>query len=334
MPPTQDKLILITTIQPDTNEKDVSEVLRCADDVKKTLLKKGFYVQTIHIKKEDFYHLSNLEKKIKTINPKCIFNLFEGFKTDSKTEARFAKILETTGIPFTGNNSTTLEICLNKNKVKDILGKNNIPVPKGVFIKDIHELNPNLFNPPVFIKPCFEDASIGIEEDSLVTKPQYIYKTAARKLKHFPQGIIIEEFIPQEEYNVCFLGHFPYKLLGTAILDYRQHSNFEPFLTYNSKWEETSRAFKTLTPSCGENIANDLKQQLLTLSATAGKLLGCQSYFRVDLRRREKQLFILDVNPNPDINTDSGFMRQAGHAGFHYDDIIEQILTFAINHGA
>jgi D-alanine-D-alanine ligase len=48
------------------------------------------------------------------------------------------------------------------------------------------------------------------------------------------------------------------------------------------------------------------------------------------MREKDGELFVLDVNPNPDINRDSGFMRQAYAKGYTYEDVIEKILKSAI----
>jgi D-alanine-D-alanine ligase len=40
-------------------------------------------------------------------------------------------------------------------------------------------------------------------------------------------------------------------------------------------------------------------------------------------------LFVLDANPNPDINIDSGFMRQACYRGYAYGDIMTMILRLS-----
>ncbi|MBU2250643.1 MAG: ATP-grasp domain-containing protein, partial [Candidatus Omnitrophica bacterium] len=278
------------------------------------------------IDKKDFLDPQGLKEKVNKNNPVCIFNLFEGFCDDSAKEAEFVKVLEASGIPFTGNPSAALEICLNKQKVKNILRRNKIPVPAGIFIDKTRSLDIEAFNFPLFIKPCFQDASVGIEEDCLVLKKEELLKTINSKLKRFPKGVLVEEFIDGKEYNAAFLGSFPYELLGIGKLDYQRHENLTPFLTYASKWEEAAPEFKKLVFSPCLEISDSLKDEIVGLSQRAAEALGCSGYFRVDFREKNNRLSILDVNPNPDINPDSGFISQARRKGYSYIGILEKIL--------
>lgn len=327
----KEKLIIITVAREDTEAKDILDALRCAESVKQTLLDREVLAKTVYIEKNDFSTPGMFERKIKKQKPDCVFNLFEGFSADSDKEGEFIKALEDIGMPFTGNPSLTLKNCLNKQAVKDIFVRNKISVPGGMVINSINDLEGSNLRLPLFVKPCFEDASVGIKEDSLVTKVNNLYKIVSKRLKEFPRGLLIEEFIPGREFNVGFLGRFPYELLGVSVMDYIRYQNFVPFLTYDSKWESSCRSFKALVPSCEEKIEDSLRREIVDIASHAGKVLGCRGYFRVDLREKKGELFVIDVNPNPDINKDSGFMRQAYHKGYSYGDVMGKILKEAVS---
>ncbi|MCM8756818.1 MAG: ATP-grasp domain-containing protein [Candidatus Omnitrophica bacterium] len=326
---TSNRVLLITISGEKRNKKDVKGAWQCKRSLEEVFLKKGLKFTEIILNKRDFENRDNLKKKILNKEPACIFNLFEGFSGDSYKEAEFVEILEELGVPFTGNNYYALKTCLNKAKVKEVLKKEGIPTPNGLFVREIKDVSFKDLLFPVFIKPCFDDASIGIDRDSLVKDRHLIEKVLVKKLRAHPQGLIVEEFIPGKEYNVGFLGDYPYELLGISVIDYSKYKDFTPFLTYNSKWEEDSEEYKILIPSCNEKIDEDLKKKILNISLRAGKILGCRSYFRIDLREKDGKLFVLDINPNPDINKDSGLMKQAYHKGYTYEDIIEKILIFS-----
>ena len=49
------------------------------------------------------------------------------------------------------------------------------------------------------------------------------------------------------------------------------------------------------------------------------------------MRSRDEAVFVLEVNPNPDLSADAGFMRAARAGGRTYLGTIEQILSCALN---
>jgi D-alanine-D-alanine ligase len=150
-----------------------------------------------------------------------------------------------------------------------------------------------------------------------------------RKLEEFPRGLILEEFIPGREFNVGFIGDHPYEILGVSMIDYSCHSNWLPFLHYDSKWDPSCVEFQEITPVLEEGIPPAFRRQLVSIARRAGEALGCRGYFRVDLREKDGIPYVLDVNPNPDINEDSGFARQGRSRGYSYDEVVERILAYA-----
>jgi D-alanine-D-alanine ligase len=239
-----------------------------------------------------------------------------------------------TNIPFTGNSSFTLCACLDKAMTKNILKRSGILVPKGIVVKNITNLKMNNLSFPVFVKPCSEDASVGISKDSLVYSKKGLRDILKKRLKKFPKGLIVEEFLPGEEYSVAFLGNRFYEALGVSAINYSLYKDFPPFLTYISKWDEKANEFKKIKPSRVLMADVNLKKRIISLARKAAKVLGCRGYFRVDLRTKDGKIFIIDVNPNPDINIESGYVKQARQSGYSYSEIIEKIIQLSGAPGA
>ena len=179
---------------------------------------------------------------------------------------------------------------------------------------------------PVFVKPCSEDASVGIGNDSLVYCKNELLAVLRKRLREFPRGLIVEDFLPGEEYSVAFLGNNPYEVLGVSVINYSLYKNLPQFLTYASKWDKKTNEFKKIMPSRGAVIDKNLKKGIISMAVKAAKALGCRGYFRIDLRAKCGKIFVIDANPNPDINIDSGYVKQAIQGGHSYIELIEKII--------
>jgi len=50
----------------------------------------------------------------------------------------------------------------------------------------------------------------------------------------------------------------------------------------------------------------------------------------VDLREKDGMLFVIDVNPNPDLSAGGGFMRQCRESGMSELDTVSAIVELAL----
>ena len=60
--------------------------------------------------------------------------------------------------------------------------------------------------------------------------------------------------------------------------------------------------------------------------------LNCRDYARVDIRlSNDNILYVIEINPNPDISVDSGFSRAAKYHGLTHGQLLYKISEFALN---
>lgn len=321
--------VLITVTKEDTLRPDVLDNRRCARAVFAVLAEK-YKPVVLGIAPGDFRNISALKRKIRLLKPACIFNLFEGFGVDPGKEAVFIKVLTQLGVPFTGNTFKPVLTCSDKSRAKAILARCGIRVPLGIVVKKTLPYSLEGIDFPVFVKPLAEGGSVGVDSSALAADFSRLKEVVAQKIDQFPAGLLVEEFISGNEYNVGFLGNRPYELLGVSVIDYKKYNKFKPFLTYSAKWDTQSGEYRELVPSLEEKLDKSREKRIIALSHKAGVALGCRGYFRVDLREKDGELYVLEVNPNPDINTDSGFLKQAYHKGYTYPQVIEKIVNIAL----
>ena len=322
--------LLVIASEEETEREDMLDILRCRNAVMEGLSSAGYDVTGLNITPADFQDLPSMIRRIRGMRPSCIFNLFEGFSGKPVLEREFCRILENLDIPFTGNTSATLGKCLNKDETKKHLKKAGIAVPGGYIVRSNLQSIPSRIRYPLFIKPCCEDGSVGIDHRSIIMGPEDLAARLEEKLLRHPSGIVVEEFIPGREFNVAFLGNGPYEMQSVSVLDYARYEGVQPFLGYDSKWDPASPDYSMTFTELDEGKDRELKTSIGRIASKAGHVLGCRSYFRVDLRERDGKMYVLDVNPNPDINLDSGFVRQSRTRGYSYPQLLEHIINLAL----
>ena len=306
---------------------DVSDAARAREFVASALRDTGWRPVPVDITAPLLSSFEGTAALLASTGADCVFNLFEGFGEDSEAECAFRAIVEDMGIPCTGNPSSVLEICLSKDRCSRMLRSSGIPVPEGVFLRAGEDRSEVYrMRRPLFIKPAAEDASVGIDGSSLVTDGDDVDAILSEKLARFPRGVVVERFLSGKEYSVACLGNGPYEILGVSVIDFHLWGPGLPYLDYRSKWDSGCSRY-AMTPQRAEGPAAG---RAARLAAAAGQALGCRGYFRVDLREDGEELFVLDVNPNPDMTPDGGFMRQCREKGLPGREAVSRIVQLAM----
>merc|ERR1712217_196261 len=75
---------------------------------------------------------------------------------------RFRSLFDLLEIPFLGNHEYTVWPATDKATTKQVLGANNIAVPKGELCEKGVNDRPTTVKVPLVVKPCNEDNSRGI----------------------------------------------------------------------------------------------------------------------------------------------------------------------------
>ncbi|MBP1741453.1 MAG: hypothetical protein H6Q48_3746, partial [Deltaproteobacteria bacterium] len=70
-------------------------------------------------------------------------------------------------------------------------------------------------------------------------------------------------------------------------------------------------------------------KELERVAQRAYRVIGCRDYARFDIRMREGVFYVLDVNPNPDVSSDTSMAFAAELAGYSYGAMLSQMVNFA-----
>lgn len=268
---------------------------------------------------------------LKEYRPDIVFNLVESVAGISSFESYIAGLYELLKFEYTGNNPQTLGNCLNKANTKYFLSYNNLSIPHFKIIKYKEAVSENSIKLkfPLITKLLKEDASIGISENSIITSYNQLQKQLDFLFSTYNQDVILEEYIDGREFNIAILGNEA--LPASEIVFDTLPEELPKIVTYEGKWIADSVYYKNTIPQCPAKISTSLSDELKRISLQAFNALGCRDYARVDIRLSQKNIpYIIEVNPNPDISTDSGFSRAAKSHGLAHCELLHTIAEFAI----
>jgi D-alanine-D-alanine ligase len=275
-----------------------------------------------------------LVEVLKSTRADVAFNLCESLRGDPRYEIPVPVILESQGIPYTGNAPLALRVALDKSTARATLQDRGVPVPDGHLVAgegDVMRLEGPL---PAIVKPAREDGSIGIEASSVVHDARALRRRARFVLNTLKQSAIVERFVDGREFNVSVLGDDQPACLPLAEIDFSGMPKDVPrIVSYRAKWHNRTAEYKGTIPTFG-GTDEALSRRIRRAALGAFRALGLRDYARIDLRvDAEGRPFVIDVNPNCDLAPDAGFPKAAKAAGIEYPDLVHQLLGFALQRG-
>ncbi len=280
-------------------------VIEHARHVVEVLGAAGFRTSLLALKEDPQLLVAELRRR----KPDAVFNLYEGSYLNGETEAFVAGILEWLRLRFTGSSFQALSVALSKHLTKQLLIGAGLPTPDFLVVRELPV--PRCSLPwPVIVKPARYDASVGLDQGSVVTNRKQLVDRVARVLEEYGSPVLVEEFIDGRELNVALLEDPNLRPLPPAEILFEQGPDCWPILTYAAKWHTDSAECRLTPPCCPADIPPRLREKVEDLAVRAFRLLGCRDYARVDFRIRPNgKPLILEVNPNPDISDGAGFDR-------------------------
>ncbi|MBN2280663.1 MAG: ATP-grasp domain-containing protein [Candidatus Marinimicrobia bacterium] len=312
-------IILHNKIQ--NNTEDEIDVLAQRDLVQAVCQKLGHEVSSASVGDDIYTDL----KKIQSQSPDIIFNLVESGWGKGELLYVAPALLNALKIPYTGVPLDALFLTTNKVLAKKMMRLHHIPTADFYAIGEINRLTPEK---TYIVKPIWEEASVGIDTDSVFTLKE---TSKVEKLKKLSSShYFIEEYIEGREFNISLLatenGH---EVLPPAEMIFSSYFDDKPKVVgYKAKWDETSEEYKQTNRRFGTLDDNGLlKNMILQSCDLCWNSFNLHGYVRVDLRVDDNnQPYILEINGNPCISNDSGFVAALNEAGYHHEYMIKQIL--------
>ncbi|MBN1573365.1 MAG: D-alanine--D-alanine ligase [Deltaproteobacteria bacterium] len=307
------------------NYKASQDVMVQVDAVKEAIEQLGYKSVTVPFTKD----ISAFLKDIRNSAVDFIFNLCETVDEDPKLAWQPAAILEYLGIPFSGSSSEAILITTDKLFAKRLLSSSGIKTPEYFIYSGSPAPMPDGFRFPAIVKPRFEDASIGIDQES-VFENQFQFKDKIHEFYKRYGQMIVEEYIGGREFNVSVFGYQDPKVLPVAEIVFADYpEKLYKVVTYRAKWEENSFEFQNSARIFPEYIDASLLKRISETALKCFHLFRTRDYARVDMRVDEDEnVYVLEINANPCISPDAGLPAACERAGLSYIDMIGKFVDF------
>lgn len=305
-----------------TTDQDTQESAR---EVEQALCEKGQEVHALAIDEGSI-------AKIKDIHADVIVNLIEWDGHDLGLTDRAMRVLEETGIPFTGSSRKVVLLANDKRTMKQKLDDFGLPTPRWQLFTLGNERLHDGFRFPAIVKLALEHCSIGLSPLAVVRSEHELRSHVRRQVVIFDQPVIVEEFIAGREFQVTIVernGNL--EMLPPAEIIFNG-GGAPTFLTFESRWDERHPDYDASTV----NVAKLTQTQFQILDKLGHKTFGAfgfGGYSRLDIRLRDDTFYILEANANPGLGDDEDYGMTVSYkaAGMTFSDFIWEIVEAAMH---
>lgn len=273
-------------------------------------------------------------EKISEIKADCIFNLIEWCGRDIRLAEQAFGYLRATNIPVTGSDEKLFVLTGDKVALKARLEHIAAPVPRSqIFTRGDEPIELSLPY-PVIVKPALEHCSTGIGRESLASNASELARLVEKQISMFEQPVLAQEFVKGRELLVYLLERETGVIVLPIVEIFFLEKGGMGFQTYESKWVEESKDYRTTTYDIAQ-LDPFILRRIEELCEHVFTELGFWGYARFDIRLRDDEPMILETNANPsvyDATEEIESMEDEVIEGIRFADYLEEIVKSAIRH--
>jgi D-alanine-D-alanine ligase len=276
--------------------------------------------------------------RLRELEPAVVFNLVEAFDGDGRLIHLACSVLDHLGIPYTGACADAMFLTSNKVLAKGWMRARGIATPEWVVQGRAPEMELP-FPGAYIVKALWEEASIGIDARSVQDAAgiEGLEAILGERSRALGKQCFAERFIAGREFNLSVLGGPGGPVvLPPAEIRFTFPDDRPAIVDYKAKWDEGSLEYQCTPRSFAfEPRDKGLLDELGRTALACWKAFDLRGYARVDFRvDGAGRPWVLEINANPCISPDSGFVAASSMAGLGFPEVVARIVGQALDGGA
>lgn len=303
---------------------DDLDALVQADQVSAALKRLGWDVSRIATTLDFGATVAELVRR----GPDCVFNLVESLGGSGRLITVVPAFLSAAGFAFTGSDDTAIFMSSQKLLAKRWLTLHGLPTPKWYSSGESIDHD----NKPWIVKSVWEHASLGIDDLSVVRGKRALLERLDQRVESFGGEWFAERYIEGREFNISVIEEdgVP-RVLPIAEIDFRDYPSGKPRIVgYAAKWQEDAPEYRN-TERVFPALDDALETRLHHVVVKCWQIFRLRGYARIDVRLdRQGVPWVLEVNANPCLSKDAGFVAAAAEANLGYEEVIEAVVSAAL----
>lgn len=324
------RIAVLHNAVPGNAPPDEKDALMQAEAVNAVLLDLGHVSAGIPFPMDLWRVIDDLER----FQPELVFNLVESVANQGRFIHLAPAVLDALSLPYTGSPTRAIFLTSNKLAAKRRLKTAGLPTPPWYARGDEWE-GRSAPEGPWIIKSVWEHASIGLCDDSIlhVTDHRRLRIELENRRGRLGGEAFAERYIDGREFNLSLLERKgDVSILPPAEILFTDYPAGKPRIVgYRAKWDDRAFEYHN-TPRRFNFPAEDagLIEKLKILSRSCWDLFGLRGYARVDFRVDPDGVpWILEINANPCLTPDSGFVAAVQAGGLTYAGMIAELIDGA-----
>ena len=289
-------------------------------DAVKNALEKKFEVGVVPFDENFMENIKNYD---------IAFNMSTSGGKDGR-QLHVPAVLDLLGIPYTAAPALSHALCIDKGVTKSVLLSHGINTARFFVVYPGEDVPEHDLNFPLIAKPLREGSSKGLKKESVCYNNRELGNMVKWIHESFHEGALVEEFIDGTEVTVGLLERSgSVKVLPLLEIDFSElPEGVEKFYSDKVKNHGYDRYINYIIPA---RLDKGMYKKIEEAAKRAFKVLGLRDYARMDIRIKDRNYYILDVNSLPLLVPGySDITKMAEAAGMKYDDLILAIMNSAI----